>query len=83
MIEDSTGKSATVTHPDPAATLLTDWQAWSIDLAGLTGVKTGAVKRLYVGVGDRKNPVPGGAGRVYIDDLRITRGVPVEPNAVP
>ena len=83
VVEDSAGKSVTVTHPDPAATLLTTWQAWSIDLASLSGIKTSAVKRLYIGVGDRKNPVLGGAGRLYIDDIRVTRGVPAEPNAVP
>ena len=72
-----------MTHPDPAATLLTTWQAWTIDLASLSGDQDQAVKKMYIGVGDRKNPVPGGAGRLYIDDIRITRGVPVEPNAVP
>jgi hypothetical protein len=27
-------------------------------------------------VGDRKNPVPDGAGRIYIDDIRVTKGIP-------
>jgi len=24
-------------------------------------------------VGDRKTPVPGGSGRIYVDDIRVTR----------
>jgi regulation of enolase protein 1 (concanavalin A-like superfamily) len=86
-VKDTTGRSATVTHPDPQATLLTDWQAWTIDLNTLRtgGVKINAVKELQIGVGERKNPQPDGTGRMYFDDIRITKGVPVEPNtpAVP
>jgi hypothetical protein len=28
------------------------------------------------GVGDRKNPKAGGAGRLYFDDIRVTKAVP-------
>jgi hypothetical protein len=28
---------------------------------------------MYIGVGDRTNPAAGGAGRIYIDDIRLTR----------
>jgi len=31
------------------------------------------VKKIYVGVGDRTDPVAGGAGRIYIDDIRVTK----------
>jgi len=79
-IEDSAGNVAVVPHPDPAATTLTDWQPWPIDLGRLTGVNVGSVKKLYIGAGDRDNPSPDGTGRVYIDDIRISDCVPVEPN---
>jgi hypothetical protein len=84
-VEDSTGKVATMTYPDPAATTLIDWQQWAVDLAAIrnAGVKVNAVKKLFFGVGSRDNAQPDGTGRIYIDDIRITRGVPVEPNAVP
>jgi hypothetical protein len=81
-VEDTGRRAVTVKHPNPEATLVTDWQSWTIDLntfrAG--GVKVNAVKTLQIGVGDRDNPQPGGTGRVYFDDIRITKGVPVEPN---
>ncbi len=85
IVEDSTGKAATITHPDPAATTLTDWQQWAIDLAAIrsAGVKVNTIKKLFLGVGRRDNAQPDGTGRLYLDDIRITQGVPVEPNAVP
>ena len=76
-VEDGAGNVAVVTHPDPVATTLTEWQAWPIDLAGLTGVNVRSVEKLYIGAGDRDNPSPDGAGRVYIDDIRVIKPVPV------
>ena len=82
-IEDSAGKVAYVTHPDPAATMIGAWTEWTIPLSSFTGVNPAKVKKMYLGVGDRKNPVPDGAGRIYIDDLRVTKGAPAQPNATP
>jgi regulation of enolase protein 1 (concanavalin A-like superfamily) len=82
-VEDSAGKVATVTYPDPAATTITAWTEWAIPLRSFTGVNPAKVKKMYLGVGDRKNPVPDGAGRIYIDDIRITKGVPAQPGALP
>jgi hypothetical protein len=39
----------------------------------LTTLNLAKVKRLYIGVGDRANPAAGGAGRIYIDDIRVTK----------
>ena len=84
-VQDSAGKTGVVTHPDPNATLQAAWQRWTIDLATLksAGVNMRTVKKMFIGVGDRKNPKLDGVGTLYIDDIRITKGVPVEPNAVP
>ena len=72
-VEDSAGKSVTVTNPDPAATTVTTWTEWKIPLSSLTGVNLSKVKNLYVGVGDKKNPVADGSGRIYIDDIAVTK----------
>jgi len=84
-VQDSSNRTAVVTHPDPDAVLQAAWQRWTIDLAELkaAGVNLKAIKRMFIGVGDRNNPQPDGAGKLYIDDIRVTKGVPVEPNAVP
>jgi hypothetical protein len=31
------------------------------------------VKKLYIGVGDRKATAAGGSGRIYIDDISVTK----------
>jgi len=72
-VEDSAGKVAVVTHSDPAAAKLTAWTEWKIPLSSFTGVNLAKVKRLYIGVGDRVAPAKAGAGRIYIDDIRLTK----------
>ena len=72
-VEDSAGKVAVSTNPDPAAANVNAWTEWKIPLSSLTGVNQAKVKKMYLGVGDRKTPVPDGAGRVYIDDIRVTK----------
>jgi regulation of enolase protein 1 (concanavalin A-like superfamily) len=78
-VEDSAGKSKVVTHPDPAATTLATWQAWRIPLSDLSGIKLTAVKKMYLGVGDRSNPQPDGAGKVFIDDIGVGHPAVVSP----
>ncbi len=73
VIEDSAGKSVVVTHPDPAAVNLAAWTQWKIPLSSLTGVNPAKVKKLYLGVGDRKNPAADGFGRLYIDDIQVIK----------
>jgi hypothetical protein len=72
-VEDSAGKVAVVTNPNPAAVTTASWTEWKIPLSSLTGVNPAKVKKIYLGVGDRKSPVKGGAGRIYIDDIRVTK----------
>ena len=72
-VEDSTGKLAVVTHPDPAVLAATQWVEWKIPLSRFTGANPARVKKMYLGAGSRTNPVQGGAGRVFIDDIRITK----------
>ncbi len=44
-----------------------------IPLSSLSGVNAARIKKLYVGVGSRTNSAPGGAGRIYLDDIRVTK----------
>ena len=73
VVEDSAGKTKAVTNPDPGAALTTTWTEWKIPLTDLAGVNLGKVKKLYIGVGDRQATVPTGGGRIYIDDIRVTK----------
>ena len=46
------------------------WQQCNIDLA-LFGVDLANVTKLAIGFGDETNLMPGGAGIVYFDDIRL------------
>jgi hypothetical protein len=72
-VEDSAGKLRLVTCPDPAVVTTTTWTPWPIPLDQFTGVNLSKVQRIYIGVGDRDNPQPDGAGRIYIDDIQVIR----------
>ncbi|OHB68890.1 MAG: hypothetical protein A2Y77_04935 [Planctomycetes bacterium RBG_13_62_9] len=72
-VEDSAGKTTVVTNPDPGAVNVIAWTQWKVPLGSLTGVNLSKVKRMYIGVGDRKNPVAAGSGRIYIDDIWLTK----------
>ncbi len=72
-IEDSSNNVGVSIHPDATAVTLTDWTEWVIPFSEFGGVNPAKIQKLYIGVGDRNNPQPDGAGRVYIDDIRVTK----------
>jgi hypothetical protein len=72
-LQDAAGHVAVVTHSDPDAVLLDTWQQWDIPLTSFSGVNVATVKKMFIGVGDRKNPSAGGAGRIFIDDIGVGR----------
>ena len=72
-LEDASKRTATVTHPDPALVTTPKWTMWKIPLSQFTGVNVAKIKKLCLGVGDRETPAAGGAGRIYIDDIRMTK----------
>jgi hypothetical protein len=71
VVEDGSGKTATATNPDFVNAA--DWTEWQIPLTDFAGVNLQKVKKLYIGVGDRQDAQPDGAGRIYIDDIRVTK----------
>ncbi|MDI6447745.1 LamG-like jellyroll fold domain-containing protein [Anaerobaca lacustris] len=77
-LEDSTGTTATVTHPDAAATARPTWQQWRIPLNAFDGVNLTRVETMAIGVGNRANPTAGGAGLIYIDDVQFGHPSDVE-----
>jgi hypothetical protein len=72
-VQDSAGKLAIVTYPDSAIVKATAWAEWKIPLSGFAGVNLAKVDTVYIGVGNRTSPTAGGAGTLYIDDLRLTK----------
>jgi hypothetical protein len=79
---DSTGAIGVVPYEDPAATQIDTWTQWSIDLTEFSdqGVNLTGIQKVLLGVGDRTNPIAGGSGKLYFDD--ITVGNPLPPKGV-
>jgi hypothetical protein len=72
-VEDSKGKVAVAVYPHPGHLALAAWIRWEIPLGELSaaGVNLALVETMYIGVGDRDNPAPGGTGRLLIDDIYV------------
>jgi len=71
-LEDSAGNIGVVTSDDPAILTTPGWTEWSIPLSDF-GVNASAVKTMIIGVGNRDVPTPGGAGLIFIDDIRAVK----------
>jgi hypothetical protein len=70
--------NAVVTHDNPNAAQIETWTEWPIDLQGFAdqGVNLANVNTIAIGLGNKKNPLAGGSGVMYIDDIRLYRPAP-------
>jgi len=67
--------NAVVYHDDPAATQISGWNSWTIDLQEFAdqGVNLANVNTITIGFGTKDVPAAGGTGIVYFDDIRLYR----------
>jgi len=75
-VSNSAGAPAVVYHDDPAAANIDTWTEWVIPLQALAdqGIVLTNVDRIAIGLGTQGNmTVPGGSGKMYIDDIRLYR----------
>jgi len=65
--------SAVVNHDNPNATQIGTWTEWVIPLQAFAdqGVNLANVDTIGIGFGDRSNPLAGGSGTMYFDDIRL------------
>jgi hypothetical protein len=65
--------NAVVSHDNPNAAQATSWTQWNIDLQTFAdqGVNLPFINSITLGLGNRSNPVAGGAGMMYFDDIRL------------
>ncbi|MBW7991461.1 MAG: hypothetical protein FVQ84_15815 [Planctomycetes bacterium] len=70
--------SAVVNHDNPDAAKITSWTEWSIDLQAFAdqGVNLANVTSITLGLGNKNNPVAGGSGMMYFDDIRLYAPTP-------
>ncbi|MHC4259238.1 MAG: S8 family serine peptidase [Planctomycetota bacterium] len=48
-----------------------EWQRWNVALTDFSGLNLSSIQKIYIGFGDRSDPVPGGSGTVYFDDIYV------------
>jgi hypothetical protein len=75
-VSNSAGMAAVVVNNDPAAATIDTWTEWVIPLQAFAekGIVLTNVDRIAIGLGTRGNQtVPGGSGKIYIDDIRLYR----------
>jgi len=65
--------NAIVTNDNPNAAQKTSWTQWNIDLQEFAdqGVNLANVNTIALGLGNKNNPVAGGSGTMYLDDIRL------------
>ncbi len=65
--------SAVVNHDNPGAAQITTWTQWNIDLQAFAdqGVNLANVNTIALGLGNKNNPLAGGSGTMYFDDIRL------------
>jgi hypothetical protein len=65
--------SAVVTNDNPDAAQRAAWTEWNIDLQAFSdqGVNLANVNSITLGLGNKNNPVAGGSGMMYFDDIRL------------
>jgi len=75
-VSNSTGNPAVVIHDDANAAQINTWTEWVIPLSALAdqGINLTNVDRIAIGLGTQGNmTIPGGSGKMYIDDIRLYR----------
>jgi hypothetical protein len=65
--------SAVVTNDNPNAAQASKWTQWNINLQAFTdqGINLANVNTITLGLGNRSNPIAGGSGMLYLDDIRL------------
>jgi hypothetical protein len=75
-LSNSAGQPAVVVHENPNAATIETWTEWVIPLQTFTdkGINLQNVDKMAIGLGTRGNQTtPGGAGKMYFDDIRLYR----------
>ncbi|MDH7598487.1 MAG: LamG domain-containing protein [Sedimentisphaerales bacterium] len=75
LVEDASGRTCLVSHPDPGVIATGNWELWDIPLAQFSaaGLDMRRIKAFTIGIGNRNNPSPGGRGKVYIDQITLVK----------
>ena len=73
-LEDGNGKFASVEANDVSGLTESGWHEWAIalqDYVDANSLTLSNISKVYIGFGDRDNPVIGKAGRMFIDEIQL------------
>ncbi len=67
--------STAVTHDNPNAAQTDTWTQWNIDLQAFAdqGLNLANVNSITIGFGNHSNPVAGGSGMMFFDDIQLNQ----------
>ena len=75
-VSNAAGAPAVVINDNPVVAQIETWTEWVIPLQTLAdqGISLSDVDRIAIGLGTKGNmTTPGGAGKMFIDDIRLYR----------
>jgi hypothetical protein len=72
-LTDVSNHSASVTCPNTTAVTTSTWTEWVIPLSDVKDVNPAKIKTMCIGVGQRTGGTFSGRGRIYIDDIWLTK----------
>jgi hypothetical protein len=78
-VSNTSGSPAVIANTDPAAATIDDWTEWRIPLQDIVDqdINLGNVDKIAIGLGNKSGMASsGGAGTIYIDDIRLNRAEP-------
>ncbi|OHB64203.1 MAG: hypothetical protein A2168_02860 [Planctomycetes bacterium RBG_13_50_24] len=79
-VANTTGTPVVVVNDNPAAVQIGTWREWIVPLQTFVdqGIDLADVDKIMIGLGTRGNlTVPGGAGKMFFDDIRLYRSIQV------
>ena len=84
-VSNNNGTTGTVYHENPDATQISTWTEWNIDLKDFSdqGVDLTDVNSITIGIGDASSSLPGGSGKMFIDDISLYQPRYVADKVVP
>ena len=77
-VTNKTGTPVVVIHDDPTAAQIDTWTQWIVPLQAFAdqGIILTDVDKIAIGLGTRGNlTTPGGAGKMYFDDIRLSKSI--------
>ena len=74
-VSNAAGSPAVVANADPLAATIDAWTEWRVPLQAFAdqGINLGNVDKIAIGLGSKGGAAAGGAGTVYVDDIRLYR----------